>query len=71
LKETPVHIEKETGWAPEPLYVLESMKYSVQHCVASRDMTFIPFFFNQSAVPNVEMGENDSLVTSQTSLFLL
>jgi len=49
------------------LYVLESMKYSVEYCVASRDMTFIPiFFYNQSAVPKVEMGENGSLVTAQT-----
>lgn len=43
------------------------MKCSVEHCVASRDMTFIPnLFYNQSAVPKVEMGENDSLVTAQT-----
>lgn len=50
------------------LYVLESMKYSVEYCGASRDMTFIPifFFYDQSAVPKVEIGDNGSLVTAQT-----
>lgn len=44
-----------------------SMKYSVEHCVASRDMIFIPiFFYNHLAVAKVEMGVNGSLVTTQT-----